>query len=168
MSDPKSRLEQIRQEAAVLSVAYRLRLVGRLWWANMFLVVLPAAFATGAAFFAGKSFDGGSNHPVFLWLTGSLAGAAAVLVAVHKALKCEEYQAECMRLGQSYKGIAIKAASENWKEAVTSESVDKLTQEMASLTEGAKAPLPNTYLAKAAKRTGYYFYDAPPRKPDEP
>jgi hypothetical protein len=85
-----SRLEEMKSQATILSEAYRLRLVGRLWWANLFLAVLPAASATAAAIAALKN-----TYP---YLTAGLAGGAAVLTAIHRALKCEEYQAECLRL----------------------------------------------------------------------
>ena len=75
MSDSGSQLEQIRRQALVLSEAYRLRLTGILWWANLLLVATPAAAATAAAYFAGES-SAIKNH--YVW-TGILAGGAAVL-----------------------------------------------------------------------------------------
>jgi hypothetical protein len=161
MSDPRSHLEWIRGKALVLSEAYRLRLVGILWWANLLLVVTPAAAATAAAYFAGES--AGSNHH-YLW-TGILAGGAAVLVSIHKALKCEEYQAECLRLSQSYQSIAIRAAAETTKETFSETSLEEITQAMATLVEGARAPLPNRFLRKAKRRTGYSWYDSPTQPP---
>ena len=53
MNDTRKWLE-IKSQATVLSEAYRLRLIGRLWWANFILVVLPAASATAAAIFAAR------------------------------------------------------------------------------------------------------------------
>ena len=161
MSDPRSQLEWIRRQALVLSEAYRLRLTGILWWANLVLVATPAAAATAAAFFAGESAVG-KNH--YMW-TGILAGGAAVLVSVHKAFKCEEYQAECLRLSQSYQSIAIRAASEIAKGTVTPVALDQISEAMANLVNGAKAILPNRFFENAAQRTGYSFYDAYPSPP---
>ena len=93
-------------------------------------------------------------------------GGAAVLVSIHRAFRCEEYQAECLRLSQSYQSIAIRAASQLAKGAVTSVSLDEITQAMANLVEGAKAILPNRFLAMAQRRTGYSYYDAFPPQPN--
>ncbi|MBM3235985.1 hypothetical protein FJZ31_06760 [Candidatus Poribacteria bacterium] len=78
-------------------------------------------------------------------------------MAIHKALKCEEYQAECLRLSQAYHGIAIEAEAALSTPEVH-KSLQELTKKLATLAESAKAPLPNTYIAKAEKRTGYTLY----------
>ena len=156
MSDDTSELaNHIKSQATVLSEAYRLRLLGRLWWANLSLVVLPAALATAAAIFAASG--AGSAAIIRPYTAAWLAGGAAVLTAIHKALKCEEYQAECLRLSQAYHGISIEAdaalsASEAHK------AVQELAKKFSGLAEGAKAPLPDRYIAKAEKRTGYTLY----------
>ncbi len=142
------RLEQIEQEAKVFAEAYRLRLVGRLWWANIMFVVLPAVFATAAAIFAaGPDFIIPKLAKI---LAVSLAGVAAVLSAVHKALKCEEYQNECLRLGPAYEGIAIKARTEQISPDL--KKLTELTENFANLAEGAKAPIPNKYIENAKER----------------
>ena len=148
------RLTQIEQEATVLAEAYRLRLVGRLWWANLMFVVLPAVFATAAAIFAA-----GPEPVPDEWATPlavSLAGLAAVLSAIHKALKCEEYQTECLRLGPAYEKIAIQAGSAQ----ISSDpkELNVVTEQFANLAASAKAPLPNKYIVNAEDRTGYILY----------
>ncbi|WP_174483482.1 hypothetical protein [methanotrophic endosymbiont of Bathymodiolus puteoserpentis (Logatchev)] len=40
-----------------------------------------------------------------------LAGSSAVLITTHRVLKCEEYQAECLRLSGAYHSIAIDVES---------------------------------------------------------
>jgi len=145
----QQRLAQIEREATVLAEAYRLRLVGRLWWANLMLVVSPAAFATAAAIFAAKPEF--MNPLVASPLAASLAGAAAVLSAIHKALRCEEYQAECVRLGTAYQRIAILASDPD-------QSLKDITEEFAKVAETAKAPLPNKYIAKAEDRSRHKPY----------
>ncbi|MCI0693836.1 hypothetical protein L0337_17745 [candidate division KSB1 bacterium] len=148
---PQQRLAQIEREATVLAEAYRLRLVGRLWWANLMFVVLPAVFATAAAIFAA----GPDPVPpaVAAPLAASLAGFAAVLTAIHKALKCEEYQTECLRLGPAYEAIAIQAGSA--KISSDPDKLNEITEQFAKLTESAKAPLPNKYIENAKVRAGY-------------
>ena len=93
------------------------------------LVVSPAAFATAAAIFAGKPEF--MNPEVASPLAASLAGAAAVLSAIHKALRCEEYQAECVRLGTAYQRIAILASDPD-------QSLKDITEEFAKVAETAK------------------------------
>src|SRR5262249_51894941 len=94
----KQRFKEIEQQARVFAEAYRLRLVGRLWWANLAFVVSPAVCAAAAAIFAAGG-AGGIGAEVSKGLAAGLAGLAAILSAVHKSLKCEEYQGECLRLG---------------------------------------------------------------------
>src|ERR1035437_191570 len=95
-------LEEVRRRATVRSEAYRLRLLGPLQWANLVFMVLPATLATAAAVFAA-----GPNNTLGAWL----AGASAVLTVVHKTLKCDEYQAECLRLHQRYRSIADRKST---------------------------------------------------------
>src|SRR5689334_5834831 len=57
-------LRRTKLDCEVLAEAYRLRLVGRLWWANMALVVLPAAGATAAAVFAASAGTAASSGNV--------------------------------------------------------------------------------------------------------
>lgn len=157
----KQRLKEIEQQARVLAEAYRLRLVGRLSRANLMFVVTPAVCATAAAIFAA----GGAGMPanVSKSLAAGLAGLAAVLSAVHKSLKCEEYQAECLRLGSAYDAIAARADSAQAVPEGDAELKD-LTEKFATLKESAKAPLPNKYIAKAETLTGYNLYRTPTNK----
>jgi len=166
MSDSKADLreqgfKEIEQQAKVLAEAYRLRLVGRLWWANLTFVVTPAVCATAAAIFAAGG--AGIGTEVSRPLAAGLAGLAAVLSAVHKSLKCEEYQAECLRLGPAYDAIAVRARS---AQAVTEgdnptyEELKDLTEKFATLKESAKAPLPNKYISKA-EQNSYRIQPAP-------
>src|SRR4051812_14692267 len=108
--DTREWLMFVRQEATVQSEAYRLRLVGRLWWANVVLVVLPAVFGTAAAALAAAS-SGNPARGGMAFAAAALAGAAAVLTAIHKSLKCEDYQTECLRLSQEFQGIRVRAES---------------------------------------------------------
>ena len=156
----KQRLKQVAQEATILAEAYRLRLVGRLWWANLSLVVLPAVCATAAAIFAAG--PGGLDKEWSRIVAAWLAGLAAVLTAIHKSLKCEEYQVECLRLGSGFEAIAARAesarvATENADDPKSDELKD-LTERFATLKESAKSVLPNVYIRKAEKRTTYYLY----------
>src|SRR2546423_1688626 len=106
MSQSSKWFEQTQSQASVLSEAYRLRL-SALSHVNLFFVALPAVLSTSAAIFGALPLH------LILWLpvTSVLAGFAAVLIAVHKALKCDEYQAECLRLSQAYQSIAMSANS---------------------------------------------------------
>ena len=143
-------LTQVKREATLLAEAYRLRLVGRLWWANLAFVVLPAVFATAAAIFAASSSSGGEVATTLAAMAAILAGLAAVLSAIHKALKCDEYQAECARLGPAYKAIAILADSAQASlDLAESKNVAK---QFAELARSNRAPLPDEYLAKAIER----------------
>jgi len=144
---PKLRLEQIQSQAVVLSEAYRLRLTGLLWWANLAFVVLPAVLAATAAVLAAHS-------DATRLMAAGFAGGAVVLSAVHKSLKCDEYQAECLRLSPAFKSIAIKAGSAVSNDVDTESALSTLTKEYAELAGSAKALLPDRYVLKAERLTG--------------
>lgn len=158
--DAKAWLEQTRARATVLAEAHRLRLTGRLWWANLMFVVFPAVLATGAAIFAARpDFTIQSIPPASV-----MAGIAAVLMAIHKALKCDEYQEECLRLSQRYESIATSADSALFGPEDEHEHVRKeLTKELAELARHAKAQLPmSTEHIQDAERTLRTTLDARP------
>jgi|SRR5580693_4928125 hypothetical protein len=155
MIDGSEWLVRTKSHATILSEAYRL-LLGRLWWANLIFVALPAVFSTSAAIFAAlPSPNANGAPPAAAWL----AGGAAVLIAVHRAFKCEEFQAECLRLSQAYQSIAILADSALSRPTEERGSLGDLTKVFAALTEGAKAPLPTSYIRKAEELTGLKLYD---------
>jgi hypothetical protein len=138
-------LEEVRRRATVRSEAYRLRLLGPLQWANLVFMVLPATLATAAAVVAASS-----KTIVGAWL----AGASAVLTVVHKTLKCDEYQAECLRLHQRYRSIATLAESSLENEGKSDPdlpSPQKLIAQFAKLEESAAAVLPDSYIRDAEK-----------------
>jgi hypothetical protein len=145
-------LKETRSRAALFSEAYRLSL-SRLWWANLIFVVTPAVFSTAAAILAAvkePAFQGWLLPPASL-----LAGSAAVLIAVHKALKCDEYQAECLRLSQFYQSIADAAGSALSRPEDERKSLQlQIAKELRQLTEGVKARLATGILANAEERCG--------------
>ena len=149
----KQRFNEIEREARILAEAYRLRLVGRLWWANVAFVVLPAVCATGAAIFAAGA--AGMNANKSSGLAAGLAGLAAVLSAVHKSLKCEEYQNECQRLGPAYDAIAVCAETAQVspeQEDPRFDELKNLTEKFATLKKSARAPLPDKYITNAKEQ----------------
>ena len=153
-----------REQATVLSEAYRLRLVGKLWWANVIFVVVPAVFGTAAAALAAASSTSNDGSRVTL-AAAFLAGGAAVLTAVHKSLKCDEYQAECLRLSQGFQSVRIRTEAKLAESNPDPKAVSKLAAEYARLTESATAVLPDVYIQKAKDQTGYKRY---PDLPDRP
>ena len=149
-NDRKQKFEEIELEARVLAEAYRRRLLGRLWWANLVLIVLPAVCVTAAAILAAGG--AGIGAEVSKYVAAGLAGLAAVLTAIHKSLRCEEYQAECLRLGSAYDAIAVRAGSAQAGTCgnnPTHDELKDLTEEFATLKGSAKAPLPSKYITEA-------------------
>lgn len=145
-------LEETRARATLFSEAYRLAL-GRLWWANLIFVVAPAVLSTAAAIFA--ALPAGSFQNWLLPPASILAGSAAVLVAVHKALKCDEYQAECLRLSQFYQGISDAAGSALSQPESDRASIQKeIAKDLRNLTESVKARLATSILTEAEQRCG--------------
>ena len=145
-------LKETKARATLFSEAYRLSL-GRLWWANLMFVVAPAVFATAAAILAAlpkEPFQGWPLPPASV-----LAGLAAVLVAIHKALKCDEHQAECLRLSQLYQGIADATDSAlSRPEDERAPLQQQIAKELRQLTESVKARLATRILSKAEERCG--------------
>jgi hypothetical protein len=131
----------------------------------MALVVLPAAGATAAAVFAASAGTAASSGNVasstkFALLTpffaAGLAGTAAVLTAIHKALRCEEYQHECLRLSQGYRAIGVLAQSA--LSTPRPNDLENITNRLTALTESGGAPLPSKYIDAAELRVGHKLY----------
>jgi hypothetical protein len=139
MPQTDNTLQEIESRAGLLSEAYRDRL-SSLWWANLVFVVLPATLTAVTAVLAA------ANPPQRAFgmpIASVFALVAGVLIAFHKGLRCDEHQAECLRLCQAYASIAIAAGS------ALSASVekraaeqDRLSVKMALVIESAKARLP--------------------------
>jgi hypothetical protein len=149
-------LSELSLQAYELGKAWQLRRES-FWWTNLATLVLPALLTTLVAIMSAlPAFS--EKRIAGLPLTSVLAGTAAILVSVHMALKCEEYQAECLRLTGAYRGIAIDAefalrSSRDHKEELT-----RLSEKLASVTETASATIPDRYKKQAkrdAKEEGY-------------
>jgi len=155
-------LQQTEVRAALVSEAYRLEL-SRLWWANLMFVVVPAVLATAAAIVAALPDSKTEDFAIFALKippAAAFAGVAAILVTIHKALKCDEYQAECLRLAQLHQSIAIAAgAALSRPEGERASRQERIARRFEELTESAKARLSTAIIRKAEKRSGAKFYD---------
>jgi hypothetical protein len=80
-----------------------------------------------------------------------LAGIAAILVAVHTALKCEDYQAECLRLVGVYRSIAVDAEIALRSSRDHKEELARLSEKLTSVIETASATVPEKYTIRAKK-----------------
>ena len=146
MNEINKWLEGTKLRAIALSEAYQLQL-SKLWWANLMFVVLPATFSTAAAIFAALPPEKDS-----LPVASILAGGAAVLMAIHKALKCDEYQAECLRLSQAYQSLAITAESALLgPEEERALHQKRLTNELEDLSKNAKAQVSTNFMSQTPK-----------------
>ena len=144
-------LKQTKSRALRLSEVYRLRLRG-LWWANLVFVALPAIFSTSAAIFA--ALPNSDIAILSLPLASVLAGSAAVLIAVHKALKCDEYQAECRRLSHDYQSVSIAADAALFGpiEDRTAQ-FDRIRNDLENLSKNASAQISTSYMASTLETT---------------
>jgi len=117
-------------------------------------VAVPAVLSAAAAVVAAlKPKHGLTLFDIEVPYASAFAGTAAVLIAVHKALKCDEYQAECLRLGQAYESVAIAAGyavSRPMEER--GDQQKRISDKMEGLAEGAKAQLWTGIIQKAEKR----------------
>ena len=160
MDDTSKWLNQTKSDARIFSEAYNYRLSG-LSWLNMIFLVLPADLSTAAAIFG--TLPPGTGFTVMA-IPGhaAMAGAAAILLAIHKAVKCDEYQAECIRLCQCYQSLSISADSALCGPEVKREShQERLTEEWKALAAGAQALLPARYIKKAEAIVGSKLYELP-------
>jgi hypothetical protein len=184
MSGQIDQLQTIERDAIVQADAYRLRLLGRLWWANIGFVVLPAVFATLSAILAAHPASVQVPHHVatesaasatlvqtsfWSWIANLpwaalLAGSAAVLATVHKALKCDDYQAECLRVAQCYRSIAASAHFARLNGVTTESHLWKdITRRIEEVAANSRALLPDTYVRKAMELHPDWFSITPPR-----
>lgn len=155
-------LRQTEARATLVSEAYRLEL-SRLWWANLVFVVVPAVLSTAAAIVAALPETKTRDFAIFslsLPPASAFAGTAAILMAIHKALKCDEYQAECLRLAQFHQSIAISAGSALARpEGERASHQERIAKRLEELTETAKARLPTAIIRRAEGRTGTKLHD---------
>ena len=100
--------------------------------------------------------------PLGIPLASVFAGVAAMLMAIHKALKCEEYQAECLRLAHLHQSIFILAGSAlSRPEGERAAHQERIAAKLEGVTEGAKARLPTRIMRKAERMSGVKFYAQP-------
>jgi len=149
MNDSNAWLQETTLRAKALSDAYKTTL-DRLWWANLMFVVVPAVLTTAAAIFAALPKE--QSFVLFNLPAASIfAGTAAILTTVHKALKCDDYQAECLRLSQAYQSIAIDAHSAaSAPDAERDSPQSRLTRELVDLTKSAKAKMGTNFMSGTA------------------
>jgi hypothetical protein len=161
MKDTNDWLHATKIRAELVAEAYRLAL-SRLWWANLMFVVFPAVLSTAAAIFAALPQDAAGSltlGTLSLPLASVFAGLAAILMAVHKALKCDEYQAECLRLAQVHQSIAISAGSAlSRPESERAGHQQRIALKLEEVTEGAKARLATRIMRRAERVIGEKFY----------
>ena len=162
MNNVNEWLQQTKRRSTLISEAYRLEL-SRLWLVNLMFVVAPAVLSTAAAIVAALPETKTRDFVVFslsLPPASAFAGTAAILMAIHKALKCDEYQAECLRLGQVHQSIAISAGSAlSRPEGERASQQQDIAKKLEELTESAKARLPTSIIRKAEKISGTKLYD---------
>jgi len=149
MSDSNAWFQETTSRARAVSAAFKTTL-DRLWWVNLMFVVVPAVLTTAAAIFAALPRD--QSFVLFNLPPASIfAGTAAILTTVHKALKCDDYQAECLRLSQAYQSIAIDADSAaSAPDAGRDSPHARLTRELVDLTKNAKAQVGTNFMSGAA------------------
>ena len=154
-------LEHTKAYATLVAEGYRLEL-SRLWLANVLFVVIPAVLSTAAAIVAALPEAKARDFVIFSLSVppaSAFAGCAAILMAVHKSLKCDEYQAECVRLGQYHKSIAISAASAlSRPESERVAHQAQIAKRLEELTESANARLPTRIIRRAEQITGTKLY----------
>jgi hypothetical protein len=161
MSDINDWLQETKARSELIAEAFRLEL-STLWWANLMFVVIPAVLSTAAAILAALPQDAAGTltiHTLSLPLASAFAGGAAILLAIHKALKCDEHQAECLRLAQLHQSIAISAGSAlSRPEGERTAHQERIAAKLTEITEGAKARLPTRTMRRAERMAGVKFY----------
>ncbi len=120
---------------------------------NWLTIVLPALLSTfaGAVILADLGLGLGPGEAKLA--AGLSALLAGLLTAAHRALKCDEYQAECQRLTQAYRSL------DHWCDYARHLDDTRLTNECERilirlnwLTESVKATLPDRYTTDAETR----------------
>ena len=135
-------LFKLGAHASELGKAYKLQREG-LWWPNLVTLVLPAILSTVAAIVVALP----NQYLIYSVPLGSiLAGSSAVLITIHKVLKCEEYQAECLRLSGAYNSITIDVESAINSSRNHSEELSRLSGKMTRLLENATATVSEKHM----------------------
>jgi hypothetical protein len=143
---------EAEEGASVQSMAYadRLRILSSL---NLFTVLMPALLATVSAVVGAIPKQPVVESLAHLPLATVLSAAAAIFITFHKSLKCDDYQAECRRLSQAYKAFAVSAAAAlALPVEALPEGHERLSTQLAALTQGAMATVPGRYVQRAGMR----------------
>lgn len=149
MSDgsPTKWLNKQAIESRVTARAFDDRL-GFFWYLNLVTALLPAVLA-GAATLV-PLLPEASPTLFDLPLAPLLSGTAVLLIAVHKALKCDDFQTECRRLGQGHLALAVAAdAAVHLPENRIAHEFERLSVQLSELIKGAKASVPRSYIERA-------------------
>ena len=143
----ESGLQHLSTYSCVLGKAFQLRR-DSLWWTNLVTLVLPAILTTLVAILS--AIPNADLTPVFgVPITSVMAGAAAILIAVHKAMKCEEYQAECLRLSRVFSSIALEAELALRSSRALPGELNRLSDKLTSTLESMTATVPDRLVRKA-------------------
>jgi hypothetical protein len=164
-TDPGGReLSELSMKAYELGMAHQLRRES-LNLLNIFTIVMPAILSTVVAVIVAlpplplpPAPTILNSTPFGIPIESFLAGFAAILVVIHKELKCEEYQAECLRLAGLYHSIAIDAKYALHSADDKGGELKRLSEKFASAIKAASVTVPYRYIKKAkeiAKEEGY-------------
>lgn len=139
--------QEREQECRVESLARQLRLAP-LDRANWLTVVVPALVPA----FAGAGILIGESNQLWKNIMGGATLVASLLVVVHKALKCDDYQADVHRLRRSYDALAVRYRTVfDLKPADSEARLIALDESLAALKESGAANIPDCYRMDAQK-----------------
>lgn len=153
MAVDNQKLSELAKERAISakteSEAYRVRL-SEMQFYNWFTVVLPALLSlfAGTNVFAEIAFFG------IDWklLSGGAALLSSLLLAIHKARKCDEYQANCQVLIQAFSSLALRYQTlSDLKPNDIYQEIKTLDEEKAEILRNTRANLPEKSRRKARK-----------------
>lgn len=137
----KARIDECEVERR----AYGLWLT-RLKRTNLLAVLLPVALST----LAGAAILGDLLGTSTTTVAGIAALLGGLLTAVHKGLKCEAHQAECLRLQSAYSGLTTRyqsllVAGRDGRP----EHLAQVDQQLARLRESVQATVPEWCRARS-------------------
>ncbi|BDM83086.1 hypothetical protein [Acaryochloris marina] len=129
--EPDNFFKELSREAKYNSRIYQKR-QNRLIAPNLITVLLPALLSTIVAIISG--IEAYSKVDIAgIPVASLLSGLSAILITIHRTLKCDEYQAECLRLANLYDSISTEAKYISLLESLDLEKEGlRLIREMAS------------------------------------
>lgn len=122
--------------------------LARLKRVNLITVIVPVTLST----IAGAAILGDLLGSSTTTVAGIAALLGGILTAVHKGLRCDEHQAECLRLASGYFGLKTRYESFIVDGQHCAKDLGDINLALAQLRESVQATVPARFRSRVRER----------------